>query len=210
MEYPSTGGEAIFTFSPCLCLCLGFGLWPGLLLIQVLLQSLLPLPCLCLFLLPLFLLLQSFRLHLLLLLQPLFLCPCVLLLSGFLLLLLLLPPLHVSLCVITLTFTLTLTPTLTIPTPVGWTFAPLLLVSFPLALCTPPAIPGCTIHIHLLTYLLWEVPCLCRIPCILRCCPPKPVKQPPHLLFFPHHCFFLLRIHRFIVGGPFPRDLMLL
>src|SRR3981189_991581 len=63
--------------------CLGFGLCPGLLLIQVPLQSLLPLLCLCLFLLSLFLLLQSFRLHLLLLLQPLFLCPCILLLSGF-------------------------------------------------------------------------------------------------------------------------------
>src|SRR3979490_920133 len=184
MEYPSTGGEAIFTFSPCLCLCLCFGLCPGLLLIQVPLQSFLPLLCLCLFLLPLFLLLQSFRLHLLLLLQPLFLCPCVLLLSGFLLLLLLLPPLHVSLCVITLTFTLTLTLTLTLTvhltitiTPhlnviidnptfpitfipnhifililntVVWTFTPLLLVSFLLALCTPPAIPGCTLHILLL------------------------------------------------------------
>src|SRR3981189_2729853 len=60
-----------------LCLCLGFGLCPGLLLIQVPLQSLLSLLCLCLFLLPLFLLLQSFHLHLLLLLQSLFLCPCV-------------------------------------------------------------------------------------------------------------------------------------
>src|SRR3981189_2558668 len=124
MEYPCTGGEAIFTFSPCLCLCLGFGLCPGLLLIQVPLQSLLPLLCLFLFLLPLFLLLQSFRLHLLFLLQPLFLCPCVLLLSGFLLLLLLLLPRHLSLCGISLT--LTLNPTLPLRLPLPLTVHPMM------------------------------------------------------------------------------------